>query len=222
MKKLFVMFLTMMLAISFVACGDSDTDIKGSIKTENEKNTNTEEIELSMGHAEGNIYESEFIGIGFQLPDNWSFYTEEQIKAMNNIAADLMEEEYAEAIANANIVYDMYALDALGNNVNINIEKLNVASALAYTEEEHVEATVGTLEDALSSMGLGEVTANVTTVTIAEEEHHAIDVVCVGEQITLYEKVICIKIGRYMANVTITTVGNDATSEIIKQFYELD
>ena len=229
MKKILVIFLATVLALTFTACGDStsDSDIKGSLKVEeqdkeNQNDDKNEEKDLSLGHAEGNIYENEFIGIGFNLPNGWTFYTDEQIKALNNITTDMMDEEYAQAIENATILYDMYALDTLGNSVNINIEKLNVASALAYTEEEHVKATVGSVKDALSSMGLGEVTAKPTTVTIAGEKHHGIEVVCVGEQVTLYEKVICVKIGRYMANITIATVGSDTTSEIIEQFYALD
>lgn len=226
MKKLFVIFLTAMLVVTFVACRDSDADINGSIKTENEDtitedNAETDEKELSIGHSEGNVYESEFIGIGFKLPENWSFYTDEQMKAINNIAEDLVGEEYEEEISNAKIIYDMHATDANGNNVNINIEKLNAGSALTYTEEEYINASIGTLEDILSAIE-GEATAKKTTVIIAGEKHQAIEVTCLGEQMALYEKIICIKIGQYMANVTVTTVGSDNTSEIVKQFYSLD
>lgn len=228
MKKIISVLLIMVLVFCITSCGEPESDVKGSLKTEetntdnksNENNTN-EEVDLSLGLAEGNVYESEFLKIGFNLIEGWTFYTEEQIQQLNNITGDMLDDEIAESIKNADLVYDMYALDTLGNSVNINLEKLNTVGSAILSEEDYVNASLGSLKDALKSMGFTTVTTEATTVTLAGEDHPAVYVVCANEQLTMYEKIVCKKIGKYMASITIATVMEDNTDTIISQFYAL-
>lgn len=222
MKKIFSILLIMTLVFCITSCGESKSDVKGSLKTEEtDTNNKEEEVDLSLGLAEGNIYENEFLKIGFNLIEGWTFYTEEQIREINNISIDMVDEEIAESLKNANLIYDMYALDSFGNSVNINLEKLNTVGSAIFSEEEYVNASLETLKDALKSMGFTSVTAEATTVTLAGEKHPAVYVVCANEQLTMYEKIVCKKVGKYMASITIATVFEDNTDTIISQFYAL-
>lgn len=228
MKKLFSVLLILTLIFCITSCGEPKSDVKGSLKTEesdtdnkSNKNDKENEVDLSLGLAEGNVYESEFLKIGFNLIEGWAFYTEEQIREINNISMDMIDEEVAENIKNADLVYDMYALDAFGNSVNINLEKLNTVGTAIISEKDYVNASIDSLKQALTSAGFTTVTAEATTVTLADEEHPAVYVVCSNEQVTIYEKIVCKKVGKYMANITVATVYEDNTNTVIDQFYAL-
>lgn len=225
MKKFIAILLMLTLVVSFTACGNDipDGSVNGTLKTDETTGTQNEDIPLSMGHAEGNVYESKFIGIGFDLPENWTFYTEEEIKKINNIAADMVDEDIAETLANADIIYDMYAQDAVtGNSVNINLEKMNPINSAFATTEQYTKLACTDLENALLSMGYEEVIANATTVTFAGEECNAIDVVATAENVALYEKIVCKKVGAYMVNITVATIRTDETDNVLDMFYPLD
>lgn len=222
MKKIFSFLLIMTLVFCITSCGEPKSDVKGSLKTEEtDRNNKEDEVDLTLGLAEGNVYESEFLKIGFNLIEGWTFYTEEQIRQINNLSIDMVDEEIAESLKDANLIYDMYALDSYGNSVNINLEKLNTVGTAIFSEKDYVNASLETLKDALKSMGFTTVTTEATTVTLAGEEHPAIYVVCSNEQLTMYEKIVCKKVGKYMASITIATVYEDNTDTIISQFYAL-
>lgn len=225
MKKIIAILLMLALVFSFTACGDDipDGSPNGTLKTDETDDTQNEDVPLSMGQAEGNVYESKFIGIGFKLPENWIFYTQEEINKINNIAADMVDEDIAETLANADIIYDMYAQDnTTGNSVNINLEKMNLISSAFNTAEQYTQLACTDLKDALLSMGYEEVIANATTVTFAGEECHAVDVVATAENVMLYEKIVCKKVGSYMVNITVATIGADERTSVLDKFYTLD
>ena len=144
------------------------------------------------------------------------------IKELNKMSTDLMGDAYANAIANADIFYDMYALDALGNSVNVNVEKLSITDALQHTEESVAKAAVTPAKDMLASMGFANVTGNATTVTIAGKTHHGIAISAQKDGVTIYEKVAIIKMDRYVVNITIATTTIDNTGNVLNQFFALN
>lgn len=245
--KLFAGLLVVVMACGLVGCGfTKKPDVGGTIKNEqkeeektdiNDSKTEIEEtekkdekdvvekeetVDLSMGKAEGNVYESEFLGVGFKLPEGWTFYTAEQIKELNGLTTDMLDEDIAETIKNASIVYDMMALDNAGNSTNVNIEKVNAAQAAIITEEKYAEIAIPSLKNALSSMGFSSVTAEASTTKFAGEDAVCIDIVCSNGTVTMYEKVVCKKIGTYMAAITVASAQTDTTENILGQFYKLE
>lgn len=243
--KLFAGLLVVVMTCGLVGCGfTKKPDVGGTIKNEQkeEEKTNIEDskteveekedekdvvekeetVDLSMGKAEGNVYESEFLGVGFKLPEGWTFYTAEQIKELNGLTTDMLDEDIAETIKNASIVYDMMALDNAGNSTNVNIEKVNAAQAAIITEEKYAEIAIPSLKNALSSMGFSSVTAEASTTKFAGEDAVCIDITCSNGTVTMYEKVVCKKIGTYMAAITVASAQTDTTEDILGQFYKLE
>lgn len=209
MKKIVAVLLVLMMALGMVAC-TSDKDVRGTKTT------------VSMGETEGSKYESKFIGIGFNLPSGWTFYTDEQIREMNNITGDMMGDKYAEQIKKADIIYDMMAIQTTtGNSVNINLEKASALGATITSEETYVKNGMSSVKQALESMGATNVTAKQTKVKLAGESLHAIELSMKINGVALYEKVICKKVGNYFACITVGTTGSDQTESVISQFYSL-
>ncbi len=193
-------------------------------KTETPSNNTTQQEEklASPGSINGNVYKSNFAGIGFNLPENWVFLTEDELKELNQISTNLMGDAYAAAIANADIFYDMHAMDSYGNSVNIVFEKLSLADALQHTEESIARAAVDPTKDALASMGCTNVTSNLTTITITGKTHHGIAVSAQSNGVTIYEKVAIIKMDRYVVNITVATANIDNTANVLNQFFALN
>ena len=227
MKKLLALLLISTCVINLAACGSpKSTEVNGILETDETTSTESnaadeQEVDLSIGKAEGNVYKSEFIGIGFNLPSGWTFYTDEQIRELNNFTTDMLEEDLQKAIQDANLIYDMYAQDASGNNVAINLEKVSALGSVIHSEEDYIDASLPALKDALTSVGFSTVTTQKINVTLAGETHPAISIVASNGQVTVYEKVVCKKIGNYIACIAIATPNTDITDSVLNQFYAL-
>lgn len=228
MKKVLTMLLLTALMFSVTACGMSPEDVTGQIVTNEVATDDTvmndveeSEVQLSFGVAEGNVYESQFLGLGFNLPTGWNFYTEEQINELNGIAQDKLDDEIATQLENADLIYDMMATDTYGNSISVIIEKMSAISSVAIDVETYAETSANQLPDALKQIGYIDVTAAVGTAVINGEEHVAIEVTATATDRTLYEKIVCMKTGQYITSITAATINTDATDSILANFYSL-
>ena len=96
MKKIISLLLTALMLLGLCGCGtglDLDAnDLIGSSESaetgfqSEEASTSSEEQEPEdiTGKIENNLYKNEFLGITFNLPSGWTFYTEDQIADINN------------------------------------------------------------------------------------------------------------------------------------------
>ena len=219
MKKLVSLLLALIICLSFAACGDTIINIDGN--KENALAT-TKEIsrssEFSLGSVEGTKYYNDFLGMGFDLPDGWNFYSNEEIASLNKTTTDALDNNLASLINTATIFYAMQASDNSGNSVNINFEKLPQKDI---TEEAYVENSLSSLEAGLKQIGYTSVTADKVSINLLGETHTGVNVVATSATVTVHEKIICIKLGDYMANMTVATVNKDTTNTILAQFYAL-
>lgn len=138
MKKFIAALLTAAMLATCTSCNigkiaDNSTDASSAIVSSSdvtEDNDNTFDIEavkdtlnsdISRGVITGNVYYSDFSDIGFNKPDDWVYYTDEQIADMMDIAQDSMDTDSFQDTANQLIsVYDMAVVDNVnGTNVNI-------------------------------------------------------------------------------------------------------
>lgn len=215
MKKLLALLMALVMVFTFAACGTNNGDIRGE-----QTGGESSEAEFSLGSASGLTYESKFIGIGCKLDEGWTFYTDAQIKELNNVAEDMAGEEYSEAMKNATVVYDMYAVS--GNqtdNISVNLEKANAVQLLTLDIAKNFEAVYPTLKTSLENIGCTDVNYTLGKVTIGGKEFDCMDVTSKINGIAMYQKLVAKKCNGYLANITITTVNEDATDDIIAKFY---
>ncbi len=232
MKKTMGLMLCMALLLSAVGCSGEE-DVRGTVEeavtTEAAENSDadtdaeTEEEAFEFGEVDANVYENKFIGIGCSLSDEWGFYSDEEIKELNNMATDMAGEEFAEAVADAQMIYDMYAVHSDGmSSINVNLENVGLAKIALVDVAESLESSKSVLEDAFSNMGYEDISIESTTVTIDGEEFAALNVSASYSGMNMYELVFSGKAGKYMWTTTIGTFGEDSTQELFDTFYLVD
>lgn len=183
----------------------------------------TEEESFAMGKSEGLIYENAFIGLGCTLEEGWSFYTDEQIMELNNYTADAAGEEFEEMVKNAQLVYDMFAVDANQmNNINVNLEKVDNKILMGVKIEDIFEQNLPMLEEIFNNMGYVNVQSELITVTIDGEDFSGMSLSGEIQGLTVYQKSIGVKCNGYLATIAVTTYQEDATDAIFSNFYVVE
>lgn len=181
--------------------------------------TTTEAVRL--GSTTGGVYQNTFIGIGCKFSSDWTIYSDEEIRELNQLSMDALSDEYAEMLEKATILYDFSASKGNGENVNINLEKLTAIQALTMDTEAYVDASLPTLKDALASMGATAVSVEKTKLAFAGEETFGIKASMSIEGVSFYETIVCLKRGTYIANITASGFEESRVNATLDSFYAL-
>ncbi len=223
MKKLSALLLVLLLCLSLTACIAKDVrgDVSGNHTDDSTPVLSEEETtKFSMGETTNNSYKNEFANIGCNLPNNWVFYTDEQIKELNNFTKDAIGDELAEAIENASIIYDMYAQADDGVlNTNINLEKLTVLQAATINIEETLRGQFDSMRTAFENMGYTNVNVEYTKTTVDGKALDGAKITAQINGINFYSLAICYKAKNYLVNISLGSLGEDKTDEILNYFY---
>lgn len=214
MKKFLCLTVSALMLISFCGCLGKE-NVRGGISSVSQ---NTESDSFSLGETENNSYKNEFLGLSCSLPKEWIFYTDEQILELNNIVADSVDEEIAEAISNAKIIYDMYATNNNdGSSVNVNLEKISIAQAATLNLKQTIESQFPALKSGLENMGYTNVNIEYAKIKVGGKEFDGAKISGKIQGIDFYESVFTFKKGLYIANVTVATFS-DNTDTILNYF----
>lgn len=222
MKKLIVMMLCLTMMGSFVGCSSSpaDEEVRGEQISNEETEVENKEVEFSLGEVEGLVYENKFIGIGCELDSDWYFFNDDEIKELNNYAADVAGEEFEKLMKEADLIYDMYAVSSNQlDNININLEKVHGLTLKNIELGEALEETIPLLKDTYSGMGYTNFQGEVGTVSIEGKEHTCLSMSGEYEGLKMYQKQVPIKCDGYLAYVTVTTYEENAVDALLEKFY---
>ena len=107
MKRAAGLLLALVLVLSMAACGKKDGDGGDS------------QSGFQRGTIENGIYTNTFVGIGCQLSDDWTYYTDEQLAELSGVVAE-SSEEMQKAMEDGKSTYDMFA-SAMEGLVTINV-----------------------------------------------------------------------------------------------------
>ena len=182
--------------------------------------TDVIEPEFSLGAVEGINYENKFIGIGCNLPSDWAFYTDEQIREINNLTADLAGEDFEEAMKNASLVYDMYAAskDNL-KNINVNLEKVDPIALATIDLADIFEQNEAFIKQSLENMGCSNITFEHGTVNIDGETFNCLRSTYELNGIPMYQIAVAKKCNGYIATFAITSFYENSIDSILDCFY---
>ena len=220
MKKILTVFMTLSLILTLSACSSpSKENIRGE-QTLGENELSNSDEEFALGSTTNTVYENKFIGIGCSFDNSWYFYTDEEIMQLNNYVADVQGEEYEEMMKNADVVYDMFAMnDNLMDNISVNLEKTNPLSLATMNIKESLKATIDPIKTSFDNMGYTDFKAEVTTAKIEDQEFTCLWTTAQMQDITVYQKIIPIKCNGYLANLTLTTYQEDTIDNLLNDFY---
>ena len=173
---------------------------------------------FSIGTNSGNTYMSEFIGVKCTLDENWVLMTDEEIRAQNEATLGLLGDEYEKLLANAVNAYDMMATNVNEmDTVAVLLEKLSGVNVLL-TEVQYIEASKDMAVAGLEQMGFTIEAADVITVQFAGAEHTALSITGNYLGVPVYECVVAVKCGEYVACVTACTWLENTCMDVLNLF----
>ncbi|MBE6770088.1 MAG: hypothetical protein E7548_04970 [Ruminococcaceae bacterium] len=221
MKKLFALLLALVMVLSLTACLDnkSEDDLRGD-QIVNGTSSTVSQPEFSLGSTSGLTYENKFIGIGCKLDSDWTFYTDEEIRELNNVTADLAGEEFEDILKNSAVIYDMFASHSNEtDNINVNLEKVNPLTLAAIDLTENYKQLMPTMKQGFENMGYKNIQMKTGTVTIDGKDFASMSTSGEIGEFKMYQTAFCLKCNGYIANITITAFDKDAVDTILDKFY---
>lgn len=215
MKKIFALVLALAMLLALTACG-------GSGAKEPQQPEEPESI-LGVYDETTYVYTNEFAGLGCRMDENWTVLDQEQIAEVMGLASQLVTDEDAKnMLENSGTVQPFYALTEEGLvTVNLGIENLGLLYGTLLDEKAYAERGVDQLGPALESMGMTDVTTEITTMSFAGGNHTAIRLHGAFQGVDFYETLVCVKVNSYIAVVTAGSYLEDKTEAVLDMFYAI-
>lgn len=237
MKKILALVLIVAMVCSLSGCGlvgrildkyinepqsDLNYEINELVEATEVAETQAEEKTFSLGTITGTTYESDFLSIGCALPDNWIFYSDEEIRELNNMATDLAGEEYEKLMEQSTLVYDMMASskDEL-SSVNIVLEKSNEVAVSSFDLEKNGEIIALSARSSLENIGFTDIKSDVTTTQFLGSESQCLKWDMKMGTMDYYEIQVFVKAYDYLATITVASDKISNCEEILDSFYKL-
>jgi len=219
MKKVLSLILALVIFCTLAGCRRAVVEnVRDEIN--NAGNNNADNKEFLSGTSFGGVYTNTFSGIGFKLPLDMDFLSDEEMREMNNLALDAMGEELADQIASLDLVYDMYASDETSTKtINILFEKMSSSSPVDM--EDYIRPQIPSLKSGLESMGYTNITVNATDVNVGGRALKGVRVKANHDGFSLYETVFCWQVNNYIVNVTVASVDESDIQVLLNAFYWL-
>ena len=217
MKKVFCIILSMLMLLSLFGCtGNTDPeDIRGEVSGTTEGNQE-EKPEFSLGDTTGSTYTNNFLGISCTLPEGWVFYTDEQMKELNNLVGDYMDEEVAEQLKNATIIYDIIAQNTTdGSSINVAMEKLNVIQIVSLDVKKALEAQIDGIKSTYANIGYTDVQVEYQKLTVDGKEFDSLKIQAKVQGLDFTGVLFAFPKGDYLANVTVCSLSADTVNSVI-------
>ncbi len=237
MKRRIALLLALVMLVSLCACGKTESEIRGAVtaiteepqteapsQTEAEEATEespVEDVEVKIGLVNGGRYESEFLGVGCELDENWIYATQEEMAQLMGITTEAFADtDYAESIKDAEMFYDMYAANADGlSSINVLLQNLGLIYGTVLTEEQYIELSTQSLSTQLESAGFSNVEWEVVQLDFAGESRPGLKISSEIEGVPYYCTQAYIKSGSYIAVITLATYFEDTTEAMIDYFF---
>lgn len=205
------------------ASGDPEReDASAQEGEEPETEPEQEAKKFALGTVSGQVWENEYLGLGCEFPDSWVFSSEQEIAELNGATQEYVPEDFAEQMANADIVYDMMAQDPNGiSNVNVNFQKLTAMQIMTYDTKATIEATLDIVKEAYENMGYTNVSATLGEVEIDGETLECMYIYAEAGGLTMYVKTFSVLCDRHVGNITLVAPSEAELQQIAAGYYWL-
>lgn len=218
LKVLAILVMIVLSLAVLTGCGKKDENTNTeNTNVENTTNSGTTQPEqtkkeISRGKWEDNVYTSEFAELKFTLPEGWTRSTDEEIAAMMQLGAAMLEDEgkYNAEIAKLTSVYDMLAKSAdQTSNIQVMMEKVPL-SADEYAET--LKKNLASLEQL--SYNIGETTET----TIGGNTYKAVNAKVEVSGMKMEQSYYVRKEGDYIVGIIVTASGDVTANSIMSNF----
>ena len=171
---------------------------------------------FQRGSVEGQTYTSDFLGLTCTAPETYSYLSDEEIAALNDIALDSMTDEALVAEMRQRLeagsqVQDMYLISITVDKVTDGKTAIDMD---AFLSEGIAQATA-----AYESIdGMEDVTSAAQTTSFLGSEYSSILTTAVYNGFPAQSLQICIPVEQYICVVTFTSYVEDHTDEMMGFF----
>lgn len=212
MKKILSILLVAVMLLSLCACG-SDDSVGEPLPVESSPN-------FSVGRTSGNTYKNEFLGLTIKVPDDWKFYSDSEILAINNVSKEYHDKDTLALLEQADVVYDMYAFSASGEgSVTITLKKLGSLKEVAGTDTKaKIEADFDMLNETLKNVGYTDIEIAYVKVPVDGNEIDGYTIKANLYGLWCYSTAIVFTRGNYSVDITVTTLTEGGEAEIFDGF----
>ncbi|MBE7046975.1 MAG: copper amine oxidase N-terminal domain-containing protein [Ruminococcaceae bacterium] len=159
------------------------------------------DIPIKVGNMATSTYINDYTGIGFNLPEGWSFKTREEINQMYGIVADMMNTNNLTSLLEQKGSYlDMMASDPSGDNIQVTLN-----TSFGISEEAYCQQLVSSLAQQVASYGI-----NVKNVTLANKnvigaKLNGVQIESEYNGVNVYQLILVKNVGDYSILYTISS-----------------
>lgn len=218
-KRILALVLALTMVFALCAC-TSDDDVKG--KTEPKvTQTAAPEKELELGSVSGGKYENSYFGFGCELGELWTYANEEQLLSMVQATADLVDDEnFKDELLKADMFYDMmtYFYDGV-TNMNVIVQNIGAAYGALLDEDAIAEQTAEILPEQLATANMDVQSCDKVSLNFAGAEHAGVRTHSITGDGELYQLQAYVKVGKYVAVVTVSSPLEDNIDAMLGFFY---
>ena len=228
-KKWLAAILAVLLVFSMAACGSKNAAEEAAKKLQSGGTAKQDSDDFVRGVLKEGAYESQALSVGFTLGEDWSAASVEELAQLSGVdTTDLSEAEMVEQMVEADAIFDFYAMSGDGLTlVQVIYEDLGVLYGTLLDEDGYLNVVGESVEEEMAAAGMTDVESTETTVTFAGQERPGLficsemQVEGVDQSIEIYQKLVPIKAGNYMAVAWAVTYLEDNTDTVVENFYAL-
>ena len=201
------------------ASKDTPTDADNKASEDEAKEENS-----LLGHSDGDIYENEYFGFGYELKDaTWNYLSQEEILRDTEGAKEWMDnEEISNALDSGKIFTAMNATTLDGrSSVRVTVEKTPPLSRNT-TADAYLEKVMDDLPQYMDAWHAENLTMEMKPMNVFGKEQNTLWISCTVEGIPIYETQAVLVQKNYI--VTCGTAGTkdpEETAALLEGFYIL-
>ena len=199
--------LALCMIITITGCGNKEVD--------NNQEAKEEKREFSMGEWKDNVYENDFLGFKFTIPDGWNRLTEEEIAEEMELAKELVS-DLQKLSLEASKLQNAYFLVASDEKTGENIRIISEKPLIDATTEDYIDAVKSGLKEAE--------TIKYEEVGVTKEKVGNIDCDVLTEKgsylgVSILQKYYIYKVDDYFITIIVTTSSDESRiNEIMNNF----
>lgn len=223
-KRIAALIMALVMVFALCACS-SDDDTKGKVEPSTTAPVAEESAapdkSLELGSVTGGKYENAYFGFGCELDDQWTYASEDQLLSMIQATADFIDDEnFKDEMLNADMFYDMMTVYYDGvTSMNVIVQNIGVAYGALLDEETMVDETIKVMPEQLAAASMDVQSCEHVTVEFAGADHDGILTHSTVNGGDMYQLQTYIKVGKYVAVVTMSSPLEDNLDPMLGFFY---
>lgn len=128
LKSILVVLLILTMLFLLTGCGNKENETE---------NSDEQKQEFSLGEWKDDVYTNNFLGLKFNLPNGWTYYSKEEMADIMNLSEDVLNDEQ-KAVVEVSKLTTAYYMMSSDPNTGSSIAILSEKPAMDVTTEFYI------------------------------------------------------------------------------------